>query len=145
MKTADKVNEHDILNLRSDTYQKPYFKRPTDKALWKAIAQHEKRAAVMIGDSLSGKTRAVLELIQQLPNAEKTLVFQIKDSFFDTDFILPPNLEQYERILVFFDEIGDYFQRKNTNSLLRDLLQNQQLQIVATVRKGQNMQSMMAK
>ncbi|MGB1207024.1 MAG: hypothetical protein ACPG5B_15365, partial [Chitinophagales bacterium] len=136
IKTADKVTQHDILNLRSDTYQKAYFKRYTDNTLWEAIAENEKRAAVMIGDSLSGKTRAILELIQELPNAEKTLVFQIKDSFFDTNFELPPNLEQYERILVFFDEIGDYFQRKNTNNLLKDLLRNPKLQIVATVRKG---------
>ncbi len=124
----------DILDQRAHTYREFYHKREIDDAIYNRLKDN--KSILLIGNSLSGKTRAIFELLK-------------KEAFQDY-YIIKPELTNFERFpfdqlpententIVFLDDIDKFYDKKNinpTNSVIKKLMRNKVI-FIATCRTG---------
>lgn len=136
IKEAKYITPKDVLDLRYKTYQPFYYRRKTDINIFEAL--NNQQSVLIIGNSLSGKTRAVLEALRR----EEFADYQVIVPNLITDFIEFPLLESIPDIIssnrkqiVFLDDLHQYFQKQNANLFILNILRNE-IPIIATCMTG---------
>lgn len=135
------IKVKDILGLRERTYDPFYLERPFDQRAWQSVSRRQ--SILIVGDYLAGKTRAILELVHKLeekyPQRFQLIIPALDDhptNIMDQVIRLKKRLAPRDLIFV-FDDIDQYLQRNNTDTLLKACLQEKCI-VIATCRSGYN-------
>ncbi|MFK8005562.1 MAG: hypothetical protein AB8H03_04295 [Saprospiraceae bacterium] len=123
----------DILDLRISSYRKYYFERETDEYIYNYLKTEKN--LILIGNSLSGKTRSVLEGFIKLKSEKRDV--EILFPRLRSEVKLPYfQFHSNKKYYAFFDDIDDFYRKsKKVNKLLKFLLQKG-VSIIATCRTG---------
>jgi hypothetical protein len=135
-KRVTDVTPKDILDYRFKSFDEFYYERQIDEEIFQKVQNGEN--ILIVGNPLSGKTRAVYELIVKLketdPDAEILVPkMTLTASSFD-------NLRSNYKQFVFFDDIDDYYNTQNNDAKNVDKfiieLAKSGFQTIATCRIG---------
>jgi hypothetical protein len=136
MKRGHDITVADILDNRRHTYNEFYYKRKIDQDIYASLQSG--KSMVLVGNSLSGKTRAVYELFKR-DEFQYDLIFSPK---LVEDFRKFPSLHEFlpsrrpeERVVVFLDDINTFYTKKNFDEFVKELLRNDII-VVATCMTG---------
>jgi hypothetical protein len=136
VKKASELTVNDILDTRTSSFQEYYYQRPIDKIIFETLLN--KKSILIIGNSLSGKTRAVYEVLRK----EEFKDHLILTPRIINDFIDFPKFENIDLFrnsekekIIFLDDVHAFFQKENANNFLRNIIRNG-ITIIATCMTG---------
>lgn len=130
-KLVSEISEKDIFDIRLSSFRESYFSREIDSEIFDKFAAGKN--ILIIGNSLSGKTRAFYELIRKLVGEQiNTEVFFPKMISTASSF---DSLRNSGKQIVFFDDIDDFYNQQTIDNFIIELIRSG-FQIVATCRTG---------
>ncbi|NOQ24678.1 MAG: hypothetical protein GQ564_04880 [Bacteroidales bacterium] len=134
--SAKNLSVANILDIRANSYQKFYHERSTDDEIFNALIADQ--SVLIIGNSLSGKTRAVYEVLKKEEFKDYLVIIpEIVNDFIDFPKFENINLfaNSEKKKIIFLDDIHLFFQKENANYFIHNILRNG-ITIIATCMTG---------
>ena len=134
-KPSSKLTPEDILNLRgfeSNGFNAYYYERDIDDLIINKFKNNEN--ILIIGNPISGKSRAVYELLKNFEEKVNVLIPRIQDTSFE-DFSIPKIRSLTTRKVAIYNDIDKYASKQNFKYQLEELIKRD-IQVIATCQTG---------
>jgi hypothetical protein len=129
----DEFDTLKLMRLRRPFYRESYEPREYDNSLFNCI--DENKSVLLIGNSLAGKTRMVIELIKKYKNLKKKIFLYVPlEKDYKKGFFRGIGDESVTEIAI-LDDIDKYYNFTSGNNLIEELMQNNVI-IIGTCKTG---------